>query len=120
MAMTCRREQNGLSVWPYLRMYVETPAGHLSGFSAISVASISEASQVEGLSRTNAIRVPSGDTTAAPLTSQMTRSAIPPLKGTRNRSSDSNGVVCAVSPTLPRGTTSTASVNMRRVLDWMR
>ncbi len=33
---------------------------------------------------------------------------------------EGHGVVCAVSPTLPRGTTSTASVNMRQVLDWMR
>jgi hypothetical protein len=33
---------------------------------------------------------------------------------------EGHGVVCAVSPTLPRGTTSTGSANMRQVLDWMR
>jgi hypothetical protein len=33
---------------------------------------------------------------------------------------EGHGVVCAVSPTLPLETTSTASVNMRQVLDWMR
>jgi hypothetical protein len=33
---------------------------------------------------------------------------------------EGHGVVCAVCPTLPRGTTSTESVNMRQVLDWMR
>jgi hypothetical protein len=32
---------------------------------------------------------------------------------------EGQGVVCAVSPTLPQGTTSTASANMRQVLDWM-
>lgn len=33
---------------------------------------------------------------------------------------EGHGAVCAVSPTLPQGTTSTASANMRQVLDWMR
>jgi hypothetical protein len=33
---------------------------------------------------------------------------------------EGHGVVCAVSPTLAQGTTSTASATMRQVLDWMR
>ena len=33
---------------------------------------------------------------------------------------EGHGVVCAVSPTLPQGTASTASATMRQVLDWMR
>jgi hypothetical protein len=33
---------------------------------------------------------------------------------------EGHSVVCAVSPTLPRGTTSMASANMQQVLEWMR